>query len=86
MKDISRNKEEDEGGRRRILKEEMIRRAEETRSFMMTKNSFHNNGFDGGNFKLLSPTGSGHQTKINIKVSVRNNYKNIISGTILKIL
>ena len=69
MKDMSRN-EEDEGGRRRVFKEEMIRRAEETRSFVMDKNNFHNNGFGGGKSKLLSPSGSGHQTKINIKVSM----------------
>ena len=67
MKDMSRN-EEDDGGRRRVFKEEKIRRAEETRSFMMDKNSFLNNGFRGGKSKLLSPSGSGHQTKINIKV------------------
>ena len=77
MKDMSRN-EEDDGGRRRIFKEEMIRRAEETRSFMMDKNSFHSNGFSGGKSKLLSPSGSGHQTKINIKVGNFKRYDLIL--------
>jgi len=63
---MSRN-EEDEGGSRRVFKEEMIRRAEERRSFMMDRNNVYNNGFGGGS-KLLSPSGSGHQTKINIKI------------------
>jgi len=66
MRDMSRN-EEDEVGSRRVFKEEMIRRAEERRSFMMDRNNVYNNGFGGGS-KLLSPSGSGHQTKINIKI------------------
>merc|ERR1711892_1269678 len=66
MKDISRNEEED-GNRRRVFKEEMIRRAEETRSFMMTKSSF-----GGGNFGRVSPKGSGHQSVIDIKIEREN--------------
>ena len=67
MKDIPRNEEED-GRRIRVFKEEMTRRAEETRSYMMTNSTTGKSGFGGGNFRMMSPTGSGHQSAINIKV------------------
>ena len=73
MKDIPRN-EEEVGGRRRIFREEMIKRAEETHSFRMTKRSLNNNRFDERKSMFLSPTSSSHQSKIDIKV---RNCKNL---------
>ena len=68
MKDIPRSKEEE--GRRGVFKEEMMRRAEETRSFMMTKHIITNNGIGGRDSRRMSPNSLGHQSVIDIKVRV----------------
>ena len=66
MKDMSRNLE---GDRRFSFKEEMFKRAEETRSLMMSRRGFKaNNGAENGHVGRTSPTGIEHQSAFKIKV------------------
>ena len=65
MKDMSRNAERDG---RMSLKEKMFRRAEETRSLMMSRTGFKANGSENGHVGRTSPIGTEHQSSIKIKV------------------
>merc|ERR1711915_603646 len=66
MKDMSRNME---GDGRISFKEEMFRRAEETRSLMMSRTGFKvNNDAENGHVGRTSPTGTDHQSAIKIKI------------------
>ena len=65
MKDMSRNMEGDE---RISFKEEMFRRAEETRSLVISRTGFKANVSGHGLVGRSSPTGTEHQSAIKIKV------------------
>ena len=66
MKDMSKYME---GDGRISFKEEMFRRAEETRSLIMSRTGFQaNNGSENGHVGRMSPTGTEHQSAIKIKV------------------
>merc|ERR1711915_976244 len=66
MKDMSRNTEED---KRISFKEEMFRRAEETRSLMMSRTGLKaNNGSENGHVGRTSPTGTEHRSAFKIKI------------------
>merc|ERR1711915_3571 len=66
MKDMSRNTEED---KRISFKEEMFRRAEETRSLMMSRTGLKaNNGSENGHVGRTSPTGTEHKSAFKIKI------------------
>ena len=65
MKDMSRNMEGDE---RISFKEEMFRRAEETRSLVISRTGFKANVSGHGFVGRSSPTGTEHQSAIKIKV------------------
>eukprot|EP00092_Neocalanus_flemingeri_P048290 GFUD01055034.1.p1 GENE.GFUD01055034.1~~GFUD01055034.1.p1 ORF type:complete len:644 (+),score=253.80 GFUD01055034.1:52-1983(+) len=73
MKDIPSREEE---GRREVFREEMMKRAEETRSFKMTKQVITKNGIGGRDLRRMSPFSSGHQSVIDIKIEREEDSEN----------
>ena len=69
MKDMLRNMEVDE---RISFKEEMFRKAEETRSLMISRTGFKSNVSGNGHVGRTSPTGTEHQSAIKIKVTSKS--------------